>query len=135
MDQIYTKELIHSYKNPEHKGVLKNYTAKSVANNLSCGDSLTVYFEISKNKIINVSYQGSGCIVSMGSAEVICDYIIGKSINNLKELTKDNYLKLLGFELTPARQKCALIFYDALQNFMINKNMTTNITAKSKQVN
>lgn len=120
MDKLYTNELIYSYKNPVHKGTITDTTDHAIANNLSCGDSLTLYFDIKDKMIKDIKYQGDGCVVSMGSAEIMSDYLIGKSLSDLKSMKKDDYLSLLGFELTPARQKCALIFYDAVQNFLKN---------------
>lgn len=113
---LYSKELLHYYKNPEHKGKLEDKNCSSKESNLSCGDSLVIEMKIENNIVKDAKYNGVGCIVSMASAEILCDYIIGKNISECKTITSDSYLKLMGFELSPSRKKCALIGYKAFSN-------------------
>lgn len=115
---IYTQEFMHYYKNPNHKGRLENpqYSAKTA--NLSCGDSIELEINTENNIVKKCGYNGTGCIVSLGCAELLAEHVEGKSLEELRSFSKDNFFDLIGFELTFSRQKCALISFNALQKII-----------------
>jgi len=47
---------------------------------------------------------------SQASADLLLDSIIGKPVEEIKKLTKNDVLELLGIELGPVRLKCAHAF-------------------------
>ena len=49
------------------------------------------------------------CAISMASADMLLETLIGKTIEDVKKLTKQDILDLLGIELSPVRLKCALL--------------------------
>ncbi|NMB93191.1 MAG: iron-sulfur cluster assembly scaffold protein, partial [Flexilinea flocculi] len=50
------------------------------------------------------------------SADLVVESIIGKNVEDLKKMTKEDVLDLLGFEdLGPVRLKCALLSLKVLK--------------------
>lgn len=67
------------------------------------------------NKVSDARFDGHGCAISQASADLLLESIIGKSIDEVKSLNKQNVLDLLGFDLGPVRLKCALLSLKVLK--------------------
>lgn len=107
--------MLEHAKDPRNFGRIENPTLESDDANPSCGDSIKMYFVITDNLVTNVKFEGTGCAVSQASASILTEHIIGKKVNELREFSEDSFFKLLGFELSPSRRKCALVSYNTLQ--------------------
>ena len=98
---------------------IKSHVGKDV--NSSCGDEISIELEVKDGIIKDVGYSSSGCIISTGAISILSDFIIGKNLDFVDKLNEDEYIKLLGIDLTFARRKCALVGFTALKN-SLNKN-------------
>lgn len=110
MDDLYRETIIDHYKNPHRKGKLEvsNYSFED--ENPLCGDFLHIDIQTDeKNIVVDAKFDGHGCAISMSSADLLMESLIGKSIDEVKELSKQDILDLLGIELSPIRLKCALL--------------------------
>ena len=103
-------------RSPYHSGELSGATDSATANHRFCGDRicLQVAFD-SKDHVTEAWHNGNGCITSLAAASILCEYIEGKSLTKLQDFSKDDMLALLGIQLTPLRQHCALVAFHALQ--------------------
>ena len=116
MDDFYREQIIDRYKNPLFKGILEPNDISFEDENPLCGDRLRI--DIRVDKIGNVSkavFSGEGCAISQASADLLLEEIKGKSIEDLKSLSKDDVLDLLGIDLGPVRLKCALLSLKVLK--------------------
>ncbi|MEM0473219.1 MAG: SUF system NifU family Fe-S cluster assembly protein [Candidatus Aenigmatarchaeota archaeon] len=108
-EEIYTELIMEHYKRPRNFGkISKPDTIYSDANPL-CGDEIKVYVRFSGKKINEIKFTGHGCAISQASASLITEFVKGKNFEFVKNLSKDDVLKLLGIELSPMRLKCALL--------------------------
>lgn len=121
---IYREELMDHIKNPKNKGVLKNYTNKVLVTNTSCGDKIVVYANIKNDVIVDLKYKPSACAISVASASMLSDQLIGLSTQELDKINKDTVLGNFYNTLTPSRQKCALLVLEAIKKLkdQIGKN-------------
>lgn len=108
-EEIYKENILDHYKNPRNKKELKKYTIKHKETNIICGDEITIYIQIEKNKIKDITFTGNGCAISQASISMLTEKIKGMSIKEVKQLTKDDILKMLGISLSFVRIKCALL--------------------------
>ena len=67
------------------------------------------------NRIAEITFDGSGCAISQASADLLLESIIGKTVEEVKVLGKQDVLDLLGIELGPVRLKCALLSLKVLK--------------------
>ncbi|GIW63719.1 MAG: iron-sulfur cluster assembly scaffold protein [Patescibacteria group bacterium] len=111
---IYKEIILDRYKNPKNFGVLKDCTVAYTVDNPLCGDRVTIYLKISDNKVVSAKFEGSGCIISMASSDILLDEIKGKDLSEILSYNKDKVLKLLGIELGVNRLKCALLPLEAI---------------------
>jgi nitrogen fixation NifU-like protein len=66
--------------------------------------------------VINeAAFDGHGCAISQASADLLLENVVGKSLEQVKQMTKDDLLDLLGIELGAVRMKCALLSLKVLK--------------------
>lgn len=117
---FYKKFLMDHFKNPRHKKEIEKPDFSSGQNNPSCGDAVSVAGMIKDGVITDIGFQGHGCVISQAAASMLMDKCIGKSVEEVLALTKDDILKMLGLELGPNRLHCALISLESLQKGLQN---------------
>lgn len=131
-DELYQEQILDHYKNPRHKQELKDAAFHNHQLNPSCGDDLTLYVKIKKDKTITVTFQGHGCAISQASASLLTEYLNNKTIEEIKNLTEENIYTLLGIPISPARKKCALLSFVTLKNGL---NIYLNNSTKNNVIN
>ena len=116
MDDLYREVIVEHYKNPGHRGKLDPADIKFEDENPLCGDHLEIDLRVDKDDIVREAvFSGHGCAISQASADLLLESIIGKSVDEVKKLNKDDVLELLGIELGPVRLKCALLSLKVLK--------------------
>lgn len=110
MDDLYREIIVDRFKNPLHKGRLDHSTISFEDENPLCGDMIHVDLVIDENgKVKEAAFDGHGCAISQASADLMIETVLGKSVEEVKKLSKQDVLDLLGIELGPVRLKCALL--------------------------
>lgn len=110
MDDLYREVIIEHYKNPGYRGSLDPHDISFEDENPLCGDHIRVDLRVDENgKVTEAAFDGHGCAISQASADLLLESIIGKSLEEVKKLTKSDVMDLLGIELGPVRLKCALL--------------------------
>jgi nitrogen fixation NifU-like protein len=60
-------------------------------------------------------FDGHGCAISQASADLLMETILGKPLEDVKKLNKQDILDMLGIDLGPVRLKCALLSLKVLK--------------------
>jgi len=143
LKELYQELILEHGKNPRNLGKTENFNKDAKGNNPLCGDNVHVYLKLNdQRKVEDISFEGSGCAISMASASIMTDLIRGKSDNEAKEIIEDflgmikenpelktNLLKeddktklmcLSGVKQYPMRVKCATLSWHTLVSAMEN---------------
>jgi nitrogen fixation NifU-like protein len=116
MDDLYRELIIDRYKNPHFRGVLEPHDISFEDDNPLCGDHIRIDLRINENNQVGeVAFDGHGCAISQASADLLAESILGKSLEDVKLINKQDILDLLGIELGPVRLKCALLSLKVLK--------------------
>ena len=116
MDDLYREVIIEHYKNPSYRGKLDPHDISFADNNPLCGDHIQIDLRVGSDGIVtDARFDGHGCAISQASADLLIESIIGKSLEDVKKLNKQDILDLLGIELGPVRLKCALLSLKVLK--------------------
>ena len=67
------------------------------------------------SKVRQAFFSGDGCCISQASASMLVEQLEGKTIDEVKNFSADDMLKLFGAKLTPNRQKCCLLSWRVVQ--------------------
>lgn len=110
MEDFYRELIIERYKTPHFRGVLDPNDISYEDDNPACGDHIQIDIRLDESQIVtDAMFSGEGCAISQASADLLLESIIGKNLDQVKQLTKEDILEMLGIELGPVRLKCALL--------------------------
>lgn len=131
---LYRELILDHARKPRHFGKLEGATHRAEGINPLCGDKLKLYLAIEGgNTIRDASFEGSGCAISVASASLLTDTVIGLDVADamhwfdgvIERLTgsgpdgKTDLGKLHALEGVrefPSRVKCATLAWHALQS-------------------
>lgn len=110
MDSLFRDHILDHYRHPRCHGTIEQPDARVEDANPLCGDRLRMDFRFADGRVAEVRFTGSGCSISLASASLLCEAIEGKPLDEVKALTRQDVLDLLGLdELGPVRSKCAML--------------------------
>ncbi len=136
--ELYRELILDHAKNPRHFGRLEDATHSAEGVNPLCGDKLRMYFRIDDDGCINdARFEGSGCAISVASASLLTETVIGLKTDralaffaamierlagrvesgnsaNTADLELGKLEALEGVKEFPTRVKCATLAWHAL---------------------
>lgn len=116
MDDLYRELIIERYKQPLFRGHLEPHDIFFEDDNPVCGDHIEITLRVDENgHVAEAAFDGQGCAISQVSADLLMEYIRGKTLDEVRALTKEDLLELLGIEVGPTRLKCALLSLKVLK--------------------
>ncbi|EEF79146.1 putative iron-sulfur cluster assembly scaffold protein for SUF system, SufE2 [Methylophaga thiooxydans] len=122
---LYQQVIMDHKKNPRNFREITDANHMAHGNNPLCGDALVVYVKLNGEIIEDVSFQGSGCAISVASASLMTETLKGKTLEEAQTLYDNVHRALTGEEEGgelagklevlggvkefPARVKCATL--------------------------
>ena len=137
-------------KNPRNLRKSENFNKDAKGHNPLCGDNVHIFLKLDENKKIeDISFEGSGCAISMASASIMTELLSGKNENQTKEIVSDflemikkkdiletknlnenektKLMCLSGVKKYPMRVKCATLAWHTLTSAVNNDQVDLNI--------
>lgn len=116
MDDFYKENILDHYRHPRNAGKLEHATHSHEEHNPLCGDVIRMDLHVNEDNIIDqVAFTGKGCAISQASASMLTEMIQGKTLDEAKEIGKEQILEALGIKIGPVRLKCALLSLKVLK--------------------
>lgn len=133
LSALYQEMILDHYRKPRNKGAMENADRTVAMRNPLCGDEVDLQVKLSPDSIEDVKFTGRGCSISQASASMMTQLVKGKSAEEAEGLRKkfrqmimgDQSLasdpslgslrSLVGVSKFPARVKCALLAWNALE--------------------
>jgi len=115
---LYQEIIIDESQNPENFGVLDDSDFTATDGNASCGDTITVYINLTEDQkvIKDIKWQGEGCAISKASMSLLSQEISGKTVQEVMSMSQDNLLKLIGLDsISSGRIKCLMVGLSVVQ--------------------
>lgn len=76
--ELYRELILDHAKSPRHFGRLEDATHSAEGVNPLCGDKLKMYFRLDDDgRIADARFEGSGCAISVASASLLMETVIG----------------------------------------------------------
>ena len=134
LDQLYRQVILDHSSHPHHKGLVDDASIPTIEfNNPTCGDVLQLQLVVNDNGVIEDVH----FTISMASASMMSDAIIGKTVDEAVALAEDfsslvqgetvdeeplgDAALLAGVQKFPARIKCATLAWKALERAVENE--------------
>ncbi len=119
LDELYRQVILDHYRNPRRRGSLSGPHVHAEGLNPSCGDEFSLDLQIDGGVITDAAIQGQGCSISQASGSMMTDVIVGKTIDEAREITT-TFKLMMGIDegnspLDPERPGAVLGDLEALQ--------------------
>ena len=140
--ELYQDLILDHGKSPRNFRAIDNPTNNALGHNPLCGDKIDLFLSIDKNNVIqDISFQGTGCAISMASTSMMTEMLKGKTvdeamklfhvihevftgsetIDNIKNCSvseddMDRITALSGVKEFPIRVKCATLAWHTLDS-------------------
>ena len=114
-DELYRENILDHYKHPRNRGTLEHPDITYEDANPLCGDQLRIDIAVEDGRIAQIRHSGHGCSISQAAASMLCERMEGRPLEEVKQLTREDVLEMLGIELGPVRLKCALLALKTLK--------------------
>lgn len=112
----YRERVLDHYQNPRHRGHLDAPDGVGEIDNPVCGDAVRIELRFDDDgRVGEAAFSGQGCVLSMAAASMLAERIHGQSVAELRALTDQDMLDMLGVELGPVRTQCAVLPRRALE--------------------
>ncbi len=116
MHDMYREIILDHSKNPRHPGILDPADIDFEGHNPLCGDRLRLTLRVDEdNHIKEIGWSGEGCAISQASASMLGEHILGKSLEEVRDISKEDIFEMLGIPLSMNRVKCALLSLKVLK--------------------
>lgn len=133
---LYQEMILDHYRRPRNKGELADADQTVLMKNPLCGDEISVHVSFDGDTISDLKFSGRGCSISQASASMMTQLVKGKPIAEIESIrarfremvmgdqtaSEDTTLgparALGGVSRFPARVKCALLAWNALETAM-----------------
>ncbi|MBU6279830.1 MAG: SUF system NifU family Fe-S cluster assembly protein [Actinomycetales bacterium] len=147
LSSLYQDIILDHYRNPIGRGRLLEPLGSAFHVNPTCGDEITVDVARDADGALVVGHEGQGCSISQASASVMTELVQGQDVIQV-ESTRQAFLALMhsqglgepdevvlgdgvafaGVAKYPARVKCALLPWMALQDALIKGQIVVPAT-------
>jgi SUF system FeS assembly protein, NifU family len=149
LKELYQEIILEHGKNPRNLRKTENFNKDAKGHNPLCGDKVHVYLKLDENKkVVDISFEGEGCAISMASASIMTDLVRGKEEKEVKEIVEDflemikeksqldsknlkedektKLMCLSGVKQYPMRVKCATLSWHTLTAAIDNSQEEIN---------
>ena len=149
LKELYQEIILDHGKNPRNLRKTENFNKDAKGHNPLCGDKVHVFLKLNENKKIeDISFEGSGCAISMASASIMTDLVKDKEEKEARDLIKDfldmikekpelitkslsedektKLMSLSGVKQYPMRVKCATLAWHTLTSAIKNSQEEIN---------
>ena len=150
LKELYQEIILDHGKNPRNLRKTENFNKDAKGHNPLCGDKVHIFLKLNENKKIeDISFEGSGCAISMASASIMTDLVRDKEEKEARDLIKDfldmikekpeivtknlsedektKLMSLSGVKQYPMRVKCATLAWHTLTSAITNVQEEINV--------
>jgi nitrogen fixation protein NifU and related proteins len=139
LSALYQELILDHYRRPRNKGTLENADASVEMKNPLCGDEICLQVAFEGSSVCDLKFAGRGCSISQASASMMTQLVKGKSAEEIEAIRSrfrdlmlgdqsaadDQSLgslrALSGVARFPARVKCALLAWNALETALAER--------------
>ena len=116
MESHFKTIIVERYKKPRYRGYLDPNDLYSEDDNPQCGDHIRISLCLDEKGVItDARFDGVGCAVSQAAADLLMEFVIGKSLALIRSLGNEEALKMVKMEENSPRVKCAILPLNVLK--------------------
>ena len=121
-EEIYRENILEHYRRPHNFGKLEKFSFKGNDSNPLCGDNFEIFVSVKKERVDDVKFSGGGCAISTAAISMLTDRIVGMKEEELRKISEEDVLKMIGVSLDVVRRKCGLLCLKVLNKGLEGEN-------------
>jgi nitrogen fixation NifU-like protein len=142
---LYQEVILDHNRRPRNFRVIQDAHRRQDGFNPLCGDRLTLFVTMEGDRILDLSFQGSGCAISKASASLMTEALKGRTVQEARDLFDRFHAMvtsaperaapdlgklsvLAGVREFPTRVKCASLAWHALRAAVADEKAGTVTT-------
>ena len=96
MTDLYQDLILDHGRRPRYQGAMLSATHSMDGDNPLCGDQLTIFLKVESDKIVEASFTGHGCAISMAATSLMLEFAIGKTSAEFEAMYQVYHRQLTG---------------------------------------
>ena len=94
---MYSQQYMTHFQSPQNLGVIENPTAKVEVQykGKGCFDRIRMFMLVNDGVAEDIKYQVRGCSGTIAACSALTTLVMGNSIDNIKQLSKENVIQAL----------------------------------------
>lgn len=109
VEQLYRETILDHYRNPRNKGTLDPADFSYEDTNPLCGDEVRIDVRLDGDRVGEIRFSGRGCAISQAATSILTEMAQGRTVDEVKAISRDDVLEELEAPISPARMKCAML--------------------------
>ncbi len=86
LHNLYQELIVDHNRRPRNRRILESPALQAEGYNPFCGDKITVFLKLGDDKVDEVTFEGSGCAISIASASLMTESLKGRTLADAKAL-------------------------------------------------
>jgi nitrogen fixation protein NifU and related proteins len=138
---MYQELILDHYRRPRNKGTLESPDRIVPMRNPLCGDEIDLHVKFDGDRVTDLKFTGRGCSISQAAASMMTEAVKGKTAAEASALWDRYHAMILGDQGAasdktlgplrslsgvsrfPARVRCALLAWNALEEALENRSI------------
>lgn len=147
--ELYQEIILDHNRHPRNFAAMGDASRQVKADNPLCGDRLQLYVKLEAGRIADISFQGTGCAISMASASMLTERVKGATVQEAEAMVETVHdlltrepppesttelgelEALAGVRKYPMRVKCATLSWHALKSALGGEPSPAVVTSES----
>jgi nitrogen fixation NifU-like protein len=139
LQAMYQELILDHYRKPRNKGSLENADRVVPMRNPLCGDEIDLHVKFDGDRLAELRFTGRGCSISQAAASMMTEAVKGKTAGEANAIWERYHAMILGDQSAagdkalgalrslsgvskfPARVRCALLAWNALEEALDGK--------------
>jgi len=108
--QDYIDNILDHHDNPRNKRALEPAHIRASGGNPGCGDIVVMYANVDDTgRVTEAAFQGEGCTISQAAASMLTEELVGRTLDEIQNMSYEDVVEELGKEVVATRTRCATL--------------------------
>lgn len=123
---MYSEKVMEHFENPRNVGEIKDADGIGEVGNAKCGDIMRMYIKVDGDIISDVKFKTFGCGSAVASSSMATELIMGKSIDEVMQLTNRAVVEALD-GLPPVKVHCSVLAEQAIKAALLDYSQKSGV--------
>jgi len=108
--QDYIENILDHHDHPRNKRRIDPADIEASGGNPGCGDIVVMFATIDDSgRVADAAFQGEGCTISQAAASMLTEELVGKTLDEVRDLSYSDVIDEMGKDVVSTRTRCATL--------------------------